>query len=89
MLAAKMHEVVGTKGLHVMALLGPEGWLYLAEVVDWQADGEIRTRACNRTPFPSAMSALAQGMAYARWIAATATAGFDPDVELATELRPH
>lgn len=89
MQAAKMHDQVDDKSLHVMALLGPEGWLYLAEVIDAQADGEIRTRAVNRTPFPSAVSALAQGMAHARWIATNEAGGFDPAAEVATERRPH
>jgi len=89
MLAAKMHDQLGTKALHVMALLSPAGWLYLAEVIDQQPDGQVRTRAVNYTPLPSAISALAQGMAYARWVAAEDADGYDPTTEVATELRPH
>lgn len=89
MLAAKMHDQLGSKALHVMALLSPEGWLYLAEVVDHHADGPVRTRAVNFTPLPSAISALAQGMAYARWLAAEDENGYDPTTEVATVTRPH
>ena len=46
-------------------------------------DGEVRTRAVSYTPYPSAVSALAQGMAHARVMATGQTGGYEP----ATEVR--
>ena len=68
--AAKMHDQLGNKSLNVLALPARDGWMYFAEVVEERYAGEVRTRTVNYTPYPSAVSALAQGMAYARWVAA-------------------
>lgn len=89
MTAAKRQLQCGTKVLSVMALQDADGWLYLAEIVDPQDDGEIRIRAVNYTPFATAAKALATGLAYARWIATDATQGYDPAAEVAMEIRPH
>ena len=81
--AARMHDRLGAKALNVLALPAPHGWMYLAEVVAPEFDGEVRTRAVSYTPYPSAVSALAQGMAHARVMAAGRTGGYEP----ATEMR--
>ena len=67
--AAKMHETFGAKALNVLALPDSGGWRYFAEVVDRHTDAAIRVRAVGPIPYPSAVSALAQGMAYARALA--------------------
>ena len=78
MTVARMHDRLGAKALNVLALPAPDGWMYLAEVVAPDYDGEVRTRTVSDTPSPSAVSALAQGMAQARCMASAATDGIDP-----------
>ena len=85
---ARMHDQLGKKALHVMALPADEGWMYFAEVVERQAFGEVRTRAVSPKPLPSEVSALARGMAYARWLAAgDEVAGYDAETLVWGELQ--
>ena len=88
-MAARMQKLVGAKALHVMAVPANGGWLYFAEVVDQQEEGEVHTRAVGHAAFPSAASALANGMAYARWIASDNAGCYDPDADLEVEVRPN
>jgi hypothetical protein len=76
---AKMHDRLGAKTLHVMALPGDDGWFYFAEVVEQYDGREFRMRAVGPTPLPTEISALQRGMAYARWIAAEDEPAVDPD----------
>lgn len=67
--APQMLDRLGAKALNVLALPAAEGWLYFVEVVEPRGDRLTRTRAVAHAPYPSAVSALAQGMAYARAVA--------------------
>ncbi len=69
MAAPQMHDHYGPRALNVLALPAAEGWLYFAEVVERRPDRVMRVRAVTDTAYPSAVSALAQGMAYARVVA--------------------
>ena len=74
---AKMHDQLDGKALNVMALPSPDGWRYYAEIVDRRPAAALHVRSVGPEAFPSAVSALAQGMAYARCIACEAPAGAD------------
>ena len=89
MTSAKTEVRYGNKALGVMVVQSDGGWLYFAEVIDRQNDGVIRIRATNPTPFPTQEAALETGMAYARWLVAGQTDGYDPGAEVATEIRTH
>lgn len=90
--APQMHDRMGGKALNVMALPAPDGWMYYAEVVHSQSGGGARTRAVGPIPYPSAVSALAQGMAYARAVASDDAGdgrhGLGPDAVAATLTWP-
>jgi hypothetical protein len=88
MYIARQTERLGDKSLHVVALDSPDGWFYVAEVVDPLDGSELRLRASHRAPFPSAMSALAQGMACATCLATDPMAPLDPDTDVAADVRP-
>ena len=89
MTMSKTHVRYGNKALGVMVVQGDGGWLYFAEVIDRQGDGQVRIRATNRTPFPTPEAALETGMGYARWLVSGDMEGYDPGAEVATETRLH
>lgn len=84
---ARQHDRFGDKALNVVALEAPQGWFYVAEVIDPLDGSELRLRATHHAAFPSAVSALAQGMACAVCLAEDPLAPVDKEIEVAAVVR--